>query len=143
MDKILYLISDTLGVSVNKLSGTIEIDSETLRLILKSFESSGLIFIESLDKYLSFLVFLLPTRGEEIKTSVFKLYLKLLFSILTVLLIGGSSKLFFLFSVKKLYCLALFLLHKFLNSDSLSWYGLSLPENYAIENIGVYLTLKS
>jgi len=44
MDKILYLISDTLGVSVNKLSGTIEIDSETLRLILKSFESSGLIF---------------------------------------------------------------------------------------------------
>ncbi|MFA5431832.1 MAG: AAA family ATPase [Candidatus Paceibacterota bacterium] len=44
MDKILYLISDTLGVSVNKLSGTIEMNPETLHLILKSFESSGLLF---------------------------------------------------------------------------------------------------
>jgi predicted AAA+ superfamily ATPase len=43
IDKILYLISDTLGVSVTKLSETLEMRPDTLRLILKSLESSGLI----------------------------------------------------------------------------------------------------
>jgi len=43
IDKILYLISETLGVSVTKLSETLEIKPDTLRLILKSLENSGLI----------------------------------------------------------------------------------------------------
>lgn len=43
VDKILYLISDTLGVSVTKLSETMDMNPDTLRLILKSLESSGLI----------------------------------------------------------------------------------------------------
>jgi uncharacterized protein len=43
IDKILYLISDTLGVSATKLSETLEIKADTLRLILKSLENSGLI----------------------------------------------------------------------------------------------------
>lgn len=43
IDKVLYLISETLGVSVTKLSETLEIKTDTLRLILKSLESSGLI----------------------------------------------------------------------------------------------------
>lgn len=43
IDKILYLISETLGVSVTKLSETMEMKPDTLRLILKSLESSGLI----------------------------------------------------------------------------------------------------
>ncbi len=43
IDKILYLISETLGVSVAKLSETLEMKPDTLRLILKSLESSGLI----------------------------------------------------------------------------------------------------
>lgn len=43
IDKILYLISDTLGVSVTKLSETLEVKPDTLRLILKSLENSGLI----------------------------------------------------------------------------------------------------
>ena len=44
IDKILYLISDTLGVSVSKLSQTLEMKPDTLSLILKSLESSGLIY---------------------------------------------------------------------------------------------------
>lgn len=44
IDKILYLISDTLGVSATKLSETLEMKPDTLRLILKSLESSGLIY---------------------------------------------------------------------------------------------------
>lgn len=43
IDKILYLISETLGVSVTKLSETLQMKPDTLRLILKSLESSGLI----------------------------------------------------------------------------------------------------
>jgi len=43
IDKILYLISDTLGVSATKLSEALEIKPDTLRLILKSLENSGLI----------------------------------------------------------------------------------------------------
>lgn len=43
IDKILYLISDTLGVSATKLSEAVEIKPDTLRLILKSLENSGLI----------------------------------------------------------------------------------------------------
>lgn len=43
IDKILYLISDTLGVSAKKLSEVMEIKPDTLRLILKSLETSGLI----------------------------------------------------------------------------------------------------
>ncbi|MFH1030380.1 MAG: AAA family ATPase [bacterium] len=43
IDKILYLISDTLGVSATKLSEVMEIKPDTLRLILKSLETSGLI----------------------------------------------------------------------------------------------------
>ncbi len=43
IDKILYLISETLGVSVIKLSETLRMKPDTLRLILKSLESSGLI----------------------------------------------------------------------------------------------------
>ncbi|PIP27493.1 MAG: hypothetical protein COX30_01580 [Candidatus Moranbacteria bacterium CG23_combo_of_CG06-09_8_20_14_all_39_10] len=43
IDKLLYLISETLGVSVTKLSETLEMKSDTLRLILKSLESSGLV----------------------------------------------------------------------------------------------------
>ncbi len=43
IDRILYLISDTLGVSATKLSETLEMPPDTLRLILKSLETSGLI----------------------------------------------------------------------------------------------------
>jgi predicted AAA+ superfamily ATPase len=43
IDKILYLISETLGVSVTKLSETLQMKPDTLRLILKSLESSGLV----------------------------------------------------------------------------------------------------
>jgi len=43
IDKILYLISETLGVSVTKLSETLRMKPDTLRLILKSLESSGLV----------------------------------------------------------------------------------------------------
>jgi len=43
IDKILYLISETLGVSVTKLSQTMKMKPDTLRLILKSLESSGLV----------------------------------------------------------------------------------------------------
>jgi predicted AAA+ superfamily ATPase len=43
VDKILYLISDTLGISVSKLSETLEIKPDTLRLILKSLILSGLV----------------------------------------------------------------------------------------------------
>lgn len=43
IDRILYLISETLGVSVAKLSQTLEIKPDTLRLILKSLESAGLV----------------------------------------------------------------------------------------------------
>ena len=43
IDKILYLISETFGVSVTKLSETLQMKPDTLRLILKSLESSGLI----------------------------------------------------------------------------------------------------
>lgn len=43
IDKLLYLISETLGVSAAKLSETLEMKPDTLRLILKSLESSGLI----------------------------------------------------------------------------------------------------
>jgi hypothetical protein len=43
IDKILYLISDTLGVSATKLSQTLKMNPDTLRLIFKSLESSGLI----------------------------------------------------------------------------------------------------
>lgn len=43
IDNVLYLISDTLGVSVTKLSEALEIKPDTLRLILKSLESAGLI----------------------------------------------------------------------------------------------------
>ncbi|MDD4358787.1 MAG: AAA family ATPase [Candidatus Pacebacteria bacterium] len=43
IDKVLYLISDTLGVSLLKLSEALEIKPDTLRLILKSLETSGII----------------------------------------------------------------------------------------------------
>lgn len=43
IDKILYLISDTLGVSMTKLSETMEMKPDTLRLVLKSLESSGIL----------------------------------------------------------------------------------------------------
>lgn len=43
VDKILYLISDTLGVSVTKLSEALEMKPDTLRLILKGLILSGLI----------------------------------------------------------------------------------------------------
>jgi hypothetical protein len=43
IDKILYLISDTLGVSVTKLSETLEINPDTLRMILGALEEAGLI----------------------------------------------------------------------------------------------------
>jgi hypothetical protein len=43
IDKILYLISETLGVSTIKLSETLEMKPDTLRLVLKSLESSGII----------------------------------------------------------------------------------------------------
>ena len=43
IEKILYLISETLGVSVTKLSEILEMKPDTLRLILQSLESSGLI----------------------------------------------------------------------------------------------------
>lgn len=43
IEKILYLISDTLGVSLVKLSGIMEMKMDTLRLILKSLENAGLI----------------------------------------------------------------------------------------------------
>lgn len=43
IDKILYLISDTLGVSATKLAQTVEMKPDTLRLVLKSLETSGLL----------------------------------------------------------------------------------------------------
>ncbi len=43
IDKVLYLISETLGVSSRKLSETLEMKPDTLRLILKSLENSGLL----------------------------------------------------------------------------------------------------
>ncbi len=43
IDKVLYLVSETLGVSVTKLSQTMEIKPDTLRLILKSLETAGLL----------------------------------------------------------------------------------------------------
>jgi len=43
IDKILYLISDTLGVSMTKLSETLEMKPDTLRLALRSLESSGIL----------------------------------------------------------------------------------------------------
>lgn len=43
IDKILYLMSDTLGVSMTKLSETLEMKPDTLRLALKSLESSGIL----------------------------------------------------------------------------------------------------
>lgn len=43
IDKILYLISDTLGVSATKLAQTVEMKLDTLRLVLKSLETSGLL----------------------------------------------------------------------------------------------------
>ncbi|MCG2809201.1 MAG: AAA family ATPase [Candidatus Portnoybacteria bacterium] len=43
IDKILYLISETLGVSVTKLSETLQMKPDTIRIILKSLESSGLV----------------------------------------------------------------------------------------------------
>lgn len=43
VDKTLYLISDTLGVSATKLSETLGISIDTLRLILKTLEESGLV----------------------------------------------------------------------------------------------------
>lgn len=43
IDKLLYLISETLGVSATKLSETLEMKPDTLRLILQSLESSGLV----------------------------------------------------------------------------------------------------
>lgn len=43
IDKILYLLSDTLGVSVNKLSSIIEMNKETVSSVLRSLESSGLL----------------------------------------------------------------------------------------------------
>lgn len=43
IDKLLYLIADTLGVSVTTLSTTLEMKSDTLRLILKSLETSGVL----------------------------------------------------------------------------------------------------
>lgn len=43
IDKLLYLISDTLGVSATTLSTTLEMKLDTLRLILKTLETSGLI----------------------------------------------------------------------------------------------------
>lgn len=43
IEKLLYLISETLGVSVTKLSNTLEMKPDTLRLILKSLESAGLL----------------------------------------------------------------------------------------------------
>lgn len=44
IDRILYLISDTLGVSATKLSEAIGAKPDTLRVILRSLENSGLIF---------------------------------------------------------------------------------------------------
>lgn len=43
VDKTLYLISDTLGVSATKLSETLGLSIDTLRLILKTLEESGLV----------------------------------------------------------------------------------------------------
>jgi hypothetical protein len=43
IEKLLYLISDTLGVSAIKLSETLQIKPDTLHLMIKSLESSGLI----------------------------------------------------------------------------------------------------
>lgn len=43
IDKVLFLISETLGVSASKLSKTLDMKPDTLRLVLKSLESSGLI----------------------------------------------------------------------------------------------------
>jgi predicted AAA+ superfamily ATPase len=43
IDKILYLLSDTLGVSVTKLSETLNMKPDTLHLILRALENSGLL----------------------------------------------------------------------------------------------------
>ena len=43
IDRILYLISNTLGVSVAKLSETLDMKADTLHLILRALESSGLL----------------------------------------------------------------------------------------------------
>ena len=43
IDKVLYLISETLGVSSRKLSETLGMKPDTLRFILKSLENSGLL----------------------------------------------------------------------------------------------------
>jgi len=43
IDRVLYLISETLGVSMIKLSESLEVKPDTLRLMLKSLESSGLV----------------------------------------------------------------------------------------------------
>lgn len=43
IDKLLYLLADTLGVSLTKLSETLSVKPDTLRLILKSLENAGLI----------------------------------------------------------------------------------------------------
>lgn len=43
IDRVLYLISNTLGVNVTKLSETLEMKPDTLHLILRALESSGLL----------------------------------------------------------------------------------------------------
>lgn len=43
IEKILYLIADTLGVRISKLSDTLGMKADTLRLILKSLETAGLL----------------------------------------------------------------------------------------------------
>lgn len=43
IDKLLYLLADTLGVSNNKLCDVLEMKADTLRLIFKSLENSGVI----------------------------------------------------------------------------------------------------
>jgi len=43
IDKLLYLISDTLGVSMATLSTTLEMKTDTLRLILRALETAGVI----------------------------------------------------------------------------------------------------
>jgi uncharacterized protein len=43
IDRVLYLLSDTLGISVIKLSETLSIKPDTLHLILRALENSGLL----------------------------------------------------------------------------------------------------
>ena len=43
IDRVLYLISNTLGVNVSKLSETLGMKPDTLHLILRALESSGLL----------------------------------------------------------------------------------------------------